>query len=101
MVLFQSGATPMSSLTRPERPYLLIHEMCEEVLNMHGNNSKSAMLAGLLVGAAAGITGALLLAPTTGKQSRELVRQKTGKIIGATKNRLKRTPAAAGNHSDS
>ena len=61
---------------------------------MVGNNSKSSMVVGLLVGAAAGITGALLLAPTTGKQSRELVRQKTGKIACACRNRLKRTPAA-------
>ena len=68
---------------------------------MVGNNSKSSVLVGLLAGAAAGTIAALLLAPTTGKQSRELVRQKTGKIIGATKNRLKRTPAAAGNPSDS
>ena len=60
------------------------------------------MFAGLLVGAAAGITGALLLAPTTGKQSRELVRQKTGKIVGACRNRLKKTPVAINDdHSDS
>ncbi len=68
---------------------------------MGSNNSKSAMLVGLLVGAAAGTIAALLLAPTTGKQSRELVRQKTGKIAGAVKTRLKRTPAAASNPSDS
>ncbi len=68
---------------------------------MVGNNSKSSMAAALLVGATAGTIAALLLAPTTGKQSRELVRQKTGKIVGATKNRLKRTPAAASNPSDS
>ena len=69
---------------------------------MLSNNSKSTMLMGLLVGAAVGITGALLLAPTTGKQSRELVRQKTGKIAGACRNRLKRTPAAISDeHSDS
>ncbi len=59
------------------------------------------MLVGLLVGAVAGTITALLLAPTTGKQSRELVRQRTGKIAGAVKTQLKRTPAAAGNHSDS
>jgi len=58
------------------------------------------MLVGLLVGAAAGTIAALLLAPTTGKQSRELVREKTGKIVGAAKNRLKRTSAAAGNPTD-
>ncbi len=68
---------------------------------MESNNSKSTMLVGLLVGAAAGTIAALLLAPTTGKQSRELVRQKTGKIVDATKNRLKRTPAAASTPSDS
>ncbi len=68
---------------------------------MESNNSNSAMLVGLLLGAAAGAIAALLLAPTSGKQSRELVRQKTGKIVGATKNRLKRTPAAASNSSDS
>ena len=68
---------------------------------MVGNNSKSSMLVGLLVGAAAGTTAALLLAPRTGKQSRELVRQKTGKIVGAVKNRLKRTPAVTSNDSDS
>ena len=68
---------------------------------MVGNNSKSAMAAALLVGATAGTIAALLLAPTTGKQSRQLVRQRTSKIVGAAKNRLKRTPAAAGNHSDS
>ena len=67
---------------------------------MGSNNSKSSMLAGLLVGATAGTIAALLLAPTTGKQSRQLVRQRTSKIIGATKNRLKRTPAAAGNPTD-
>jgi len=61
---------------------------------MESNNSKSSMLVGLLVGAVAGTIAALLLAPTAGKQSRELVRQRAGKIIGATKNRLKRTPAA-------
>ncbi len=63
---------------------------------MGSNNSKSAMLVGLLVGAVAGTIAALLLAPTSGKQARELVRQRTGKIAGAAKNRLKRTPAAAG-----
>ncbi len=68
---------------------------------MGSNNSKSAMLVGLLVGAVAGTIAALLLAPTTGKQSRELVRQRTGKVAGAAKNRFKRAPAAAGNHSDS
>ncbi len=62
---------------------------------MGSNNSKSSMLVGLLLGAVAGTIAALLLAPTTGKQSRQLVRQRTGKIVGAT-NRLKRTPAAAG-----
>ena len=68
---------------------------------MVGNNSKSSVLVGLLAGAAAGTIAALLLAPTTGKQSRELVRQRTGKIVSATKNRLKRTPVAAGNPSGS
>ncbi len=68
---------------------------------MVSNNSKSSMLVGLLVGAAAGTTAALLLAPTFGKQSRELLRQRTGKIAGAVKTRLKRTPAAASNPSDS
>ncbi len=68
---------------------------------MESNNSKSTMLVGLLIGAAAGTIAALLLAPTTGKQSRELVRQRTGKIAGAVKTRLKRTPAATRNSSDS
>ena len=68
---------------------------------MVGNNGRSSMLVGLFVGAAAGSIAALLLAPTTGKQSRELVREKTGKIVGAAKNRLKRTPSAASKHSDS
>ncbi len=68
---------------------------------MVGNNSKSSVLVGLLVGAAGGTIAALLLALTTGKQSRELVRQRTGKIAGAAKSRLKRTPAAASNPSDS
>ena len=68
---------------------------------MVGNNSKSSMVIGLLVGAAAGTTAALLLAPTTGKQSRELVRDKAGKIAGACRNRLKRAPAAINDeHSD-
>ncbi len=53
------------------------------------------------MGAAAGSIAALLLAPTTGKQSRELVRERTGKIAGAVKNRLKKTPVAANNESDS
>ena len=52
-------------------------------------NSKPYLMVGLLVGAAAGTAVALLLAPTTGKQSRELVRQRTGEIAGAVKNRLK------------
>ena len=68
---------------------------------MGSNDSNSSMLVGLLVGAVAGTIAALLLAPTTGKQSRELVRQRTGKIAGAVKTRLKRTPAAASNPSDS
>ncbi len=68
---------------------------------MESNNSKSTMLVGLLIGAAAGTIAALLLAPTTGKQSRELVRERTGKIVHAAKSRLKRTPAAASNPSDS
>ncbi len=68
---------------------------------MVSDNPKSSMLVGLFVGAAAGTIAALLLAPTSGKQSREQVRQRTGKIVGAAKNRLKRTPAAAGNSSDS
>ncbi len=68
---------------------------------MGSNNSKSAMLVGLLVGAVAGTIAALMLAPTTGKQSRELVRERTGKIVNAAKTRLKRTPAAASNPSDS
>jgi len=68
---------------------------------MESNNSKSSILLVLLVGAAAGTIAALLLAPTSGRQSRELVRLRTGKIVGAAKNRLKRTPAAAGNPSDS
>ncbi len=59
------------------------------------------MLVGLLVGAAVGTIAALMLAPTTGKQSRELVRERTGKIVNAAKSRLKRTPAAASNPSDS
>ena len=67
---------------------------------MQGNNSKSTMLVGLLVGAAAGTIAALMLAPTSGRQSRELVRQKTGKIVGAAKNRLQRIAAAASNPSD-
>ncbi len=68
---------------------------------MGSNNSNSTMLVGLLVGAAGGTIAALLLAPTTGKQSRELVRERTGKIVNAAKIRLKRTPAAASNPSDS
>ena len=68
---------------------------------MGSNNSNSSMLVGLLVGAAVGTIAALLLAPTTGKQSRELVRERTGKIVNAAKSRLKRTPAAASNPSDS
>ena len=68
---------------------------------MGSNNSNSSMLVGLLVGAAAGTIAALMLAPTTGKQSRELVRERTGKIVNAAKSRLKRTPAAASNPSDS
>ncbi len=68
---------------------------------MGSNNSNSSMLVGLLVGAAVGTIAALMLAPTTGKQSRELVRERTGKIVNAAKSRLKRTPAAASNPSDS
>jgi len=68
---------------------------------MVDSNGKSSMLVGLFVGAAAGSIAALLLAPTTGKQSRELVRKRTGKIAGAVKNRLKKTPVAANNESDS
>ena len=68
---------------------------------MVGNNGRSSMLVGLFVGAAAGSIAALLLAPTTGKQSRELLRERTGKIAGAVKNRLKKTPVAANNESDS
>jgi len=68
---------------------------------MGSNNSNSSMLVGLLVGAAVGTIAALMLAPTTGKQSRELVRERTGKIVQAAKSRLKRTPAAASNPSDS
>ena len=68
---------------------------------MGSNNSNSSMLVGLLVGAAVGTIAALMLAPTTGKQSRELVRERTGKIVNAAKSRLKRIPAAASNPSDS
>ncbi len=68
---------------------------------MGSNNSNLSMLVGLLVGAAVGTIAALMLAPTTGKQSRELVRERTGKIVNAAKSRLKRTPAAASNPSDS
>ena len=68
---------------------------------MGSNNSNSSMFVGLLVGAAVGTIAALMLAPTTGKQSRELVRERTGKIVQAAKSRLKRTPAAASNPSDS
>jgi len=68
---------------------------------MVGNNGRSSMLVGLLVGAAVGSIAALLLAPTTGKQSRELVRERTGKIAGAVKNRLKKTQVAASNEPDS
>ena len=68
---------------------------------MIGNNGRSSMLVGLFVGAAAGSIAALLLAPTTGKQSRELVRERTGKIAGAVKNRLKKTPVVANNEPDS
>ncbi len=68
---------------------------------MVGNNGRSSMLVGLFVGAAAGSIAALLLAPTTGKHSRELIRQRTGKMAGAVKNRLKKTPVAASNEPDS
>ena len=68
---------------------------------MIGNNGRSSMLVGLFVGAAAGSISALLLAPTTGKQSRELVRERTVKIAGAVKNRRKKTPVAASNEPDS
>ena len=64
---------------------------------MGSNDSNSSMLVGLLVGAAVGTIAALMLAPTTGKQSRELVRERTGKIVNAAKTRLKRTPAVASN----
>ena len=68
---------------------------------MGSNNSNSSMFVGLFVGEAVGTIAALMLAPTTGKQSRELVRERTGKIVQAAKSRLKRTPAAASNPSDS
>ncbi len=68
---------------------------------MIGKYGRSSMLVGLFVGAAAGSIAALLLAPTTGKQSRELVRERTGKIAGAVKNRRKKTPVAASNEPDS
>ena len=61
---------------------------------MVGNNSKSTLVVGLLVGAATGTAAALLMAPTTGKHSRELLRQKTSQIAGTCRNRLKRTPVA-------
>ncbi len=61
---------------------------------MIGTNSGSSLVIGLVLGAAVGAAAALLLAPTTGKQSRELVRQRTSKIAGAVKSRLKRTPLA-------
>ena len=64
-------------------------QISREVLDMGSNNSNSSMLVGLLVGAAAGTIAALMLAPTTGK------------IVNAAKSRLKRTPAAASNPSDS
>ena len=68
---------------------------------MTGNNSRSSLVMGLVLGAAVGAAAALLFAPTTGKKSREVVRQKTGKIAGAVKNRLKRTPLAmTGDHEE-
>ncbi len=52
-------------------------------------HSKSSLMVGLLVGATAGATAALLLAPATGKRSRVLIRQQTGEIAGAVTNQLK------------
>ncbi len=68
---------------------------------MVGNYGRSSMLVGLFVGAAAGSIAAMLLAPAVGKQSRELVKQRTGKMAGAVKNRLKKTPVVAIDESDS
>ncbi len=52
---------------------------------MVDSNGKSSMLVGLFVGAAAGSIAALLLAPTTGKQSRELVREGNRGIAYSTR----------------
>ena len=62
---------------------------------MVGSNSRSSLFVGLLVGAAAGLVAALLLAPASGKQSRELVRRRGGELIGAVRDRFKGGPVAA------
>ena len=59
------------------------------------HNVRSSLLVGLLVGAAAGSAAALLLAPASGKQSRELVRRRSGELIGAVRDRFKGGPVAA------
>ena len=53
------------------------------------NNVRSFLLMGLLVGSAAGSSAVLLLAPSTGKRSRDIVRVKGGMMAGLVRDRLK------------
>ncbi len=57
---------------------------------MPRGRSRGSFIAGLIGGALAGAVAALLLAPKVGRESREIIRDKSGQYIGNVRDRLRR-----------
>lgn len=58
---------------------------------MEDNSSRFKLAAGVVVGAIAGIALALLLAPKSGRDSRETVTRQATQYVGALRRRLARS----------
>ena len=58
---------------------------------MEDNNSRFKLGVGVVVGAIAGIALALLLAPKSGRESRETVTRQATQYVGALRRRLERS----------
>ena len=67
---------------------------------MMASNKTSRFVTGLIVGSLMGGTVGIILAPRSGRETREVVRHKTGRYVGTLRERFGRNRNGAKEHTD-
>ena len=77
-------------VTIASEPLMTNTQLAVQEHKMAKEGKDKSLIVGLLAGIVGGVTAGLLLAPKAGKQTREIVREKSGNIMRSARGKLNR-----------